>query len=127
MLYSEFITGTGCKDTEYNYNVYKNLEIMYMNSEMTKAQIYEYGKKLVDNSKSEKQIEFENEIKAEIESLENELRYTKREADRYAEYFRTEPKESMYRKIWRADENRLKTECARIRNKIRMLKSMIEA
>lgn len=127
MMYCEFVAGTGCKDNEYNYKVFKNLESMYMNTKMTKAEIYEYGKKLVDNSKSEKQIEFENNIKAEIESLENELKYTKREADRYAEYFRTEPKESMYRKIWRADEKRLTDECSRIRNKIKMLKSIIEA
>lgn len=127
MMYSEFVAGTGCKDTEYNYKVFKNLESMYMNTEMTKAEIYEYGKKLVDNSKSEKQIEFENNIKAEIESLEIELDYKRREADRYAEYVRTEPKESMYREIWRADEKRYREECRKVRNKIKMLKSIIEA
>ena len=45
MLFSEFVEGTGCKDNEKNYEVYKNLEIMYMNSNMSKAEIYEYGKK----------------------------------------------------------------------------------
>lgn len=67
MLYDEFIEGTKCKDNEHNYKVYKNLEIMYMNSNMSKAEIYEYGKKLVDNSKSEKMTAFENEIKNKIE------------------------------------------------------------
>ena len=78
MLWNEFIEGTGCKDTEKNYEVYKNLEIMYMNSDMSKAEIYEYGKKLVDNSKSEKEIEFENEIKAEIADLKEEIESWKR-------------------------------------------------
>ena len=67
MLYDEFIEGTGCKDNDYNYRVYKDLEVMYMNSDMTKAEVYEYGKKLVDNSKSEAEIKAEAEVKAEIE------------------------------------------------------------
>jgi len=79
MLYSEFVQGTGCKENDHNYNVYKNLEIMYMNSDMSKAEIYEYGKKLVDNSKSEEEIRIENEIKAEIEDH-------KKEVARYKEY-----------------------------------------
>lgn len=67
MLYNEFIEGTGCKDNDHNYKVYKDLEIMYMNSDMSKAQIYEYGKKLVDNSKSEAELKVEAEIKTQIE------------------------------------------------------------
>lgn len=73
MLYSEFIEGTGCKDNEYNYKVYKDLEIMYMNSDMSKAEIYEYGKKLVDNSKSEAELKVEAEVKAEIEEHKKEI------------------------------------------------------
>lgn len=72
MLYREFIEGTGCKDNEKNYKVYKDLEIMYMNSDMSKAEIYEYGKKLVDNSKSKKELEIEAKVKAEITELERE-------------------------------------------------------
>ena len=73
MLYSEFINGTGCKDNDHNYEVFKNLEVMYMNTDMTKDQIYEYGKKLVDNTKSEKEIAFEKEIKEQIESEKKRL------------------------------------------------------
>lgn len=69
MLYSEFVTGTGCKDNATNYRIYKDLEVMYMNSDLSKADIYEYGKKLVDNSKSEAEIEAENKITAEIDEL----------------------------------------------------------
>ena len=67
MLYSEFIENTGCKASEYNYQVYKNLEVMYMNSDISKEVIYEYGKKLVDNSKSQAVIEFEESITKKIE------------------------------------------------------------
>lgn len=73
MLYNEFVEGTGCRDNEHNYKVYKNLEVMYMNSDMSKAEIYEYGKKLVDNSKSEAELKFEAEIKAEIAEHKAEI------------------------------------------------------
>ena len=73
MLYNEFIEGTGCKDNDYNYKVYKDLEIMYMNSNMSKSEIYEYGKKLVDNSKSEAQLKLEAEVKEQIEEHKEEI------------------------------------------------------
>jgi len=67
MLYNEFVEGTGCRDNVHNYQVYKDLEVMYMNSDISKAQIYEYGKKLVDNSKSAEELKVEAEVKAQIE------------------------------------------------------------
>lgn len=53
MLFSEFVEGTGCKSTNYNFKVYKDLEIMYNNSELTREKIYEYGRKLVNNDVKE--------------------------------------------------------------------------
>lgn len=53
MLYSEFVEGTGCKENMHNFKVYRDLEVMYINSNLTKEQIYEYGKKLVDNDVKE--------------------------------------------------------------------------
>ena len=73
MLYSEFIEGTGCKDSQKNYEVYRNLEIMYMNSDMSKQEIYEYGMKLVDNSKSEAELEAERQIQNEIADLKEKI------------------------------------------------------
>lgn len=73
MMYNEFAEGTGCKDNAHNYKVYRNLEVMYMNSDMSKAEIYEYGKKLVDNSKSEAELKVEAEVKAEIEKHKEEI------------------------------------------------------
>lgn len=44
-----------------------------MNSNISKAQIYEYGKKLVDNSKSEAELKVEAEIKTEIEEHKTQI------------------------------------------------------
>ena len=49
MLYSEFIEGTGCQDNHHNFKVFQDLEVLYMNSDISKEHIYEYGKKLVRN------------------------------------------------------------------------------
>lgn len=78
-MYSEFVAGTGCKENQHNYEVFKNLEVMYMNTEMSKAEIYEYGKKLVDNSKSPEEIALKTEIKNEIEHWKNEIERYNRE------------------------------------------------
>lgn len=124
-MYSEFVQGTGCKENEHNYEVFKNLEVMYMNTEMTKEQIYEYGKKLVDNSKSEAEIRLENEIKDEIASLKNDIEWLKHEKVRYEEYVATEEKGSFYRNLWKEDLKRIKKEIASAQNKIRLLKTVL--
>lgn len=79
MMYSEFIQGTGCRENEHNYEVFKNLEVMYNNTDMTKAQIYEYGKKLVDNSKTDEELRLEKQIKEEITYWKNEIERYNRE------------------------------------------------
>lgn len=81
MMYNEFIEGTGCKDNDHNYKVYKDLEIMYMNSDLTKQEIYEYGKKLVDNRKSQEQMMLENEIKEKLEETKRNIKGTKEEIE----------------------------------------------
>ena len=87
MMYSEFVAGTGCKDNEHNYKVFQDLEIMYMNSNLTKNEIYEYGKKLVNNSKSEKEIKFEAEIKAQIEDLKETIRFYQEQLEMYKTFY----------------------------------------
>lgn len=53
MKYSEFLKSTGCKDNKHNCNIFIKLVDLYMNSDITQEDIYEFGKKLVDNSESE--------------------------------------------------------------------------
>lgn len=74
MLYSEFVEATGCRETDKNYQVYKELEIIYMNTDCTKEHIYELGRKLVDNSKTEDELAFEKEINDEIQNHKDEIK-----------------------------------------------------
>jgi hypothetical protein len=67
MLFSEFQENTGCRDNPQNHQLYRELEIIYMNTDCSKEHIYDMGKKLMDNSKTEEEIRLEKEIKAEIE------------------------------------------------------------
>lgn len=93
MLYSEFVEGTGCRDTEHNYEVYKDLEVMYMNSDMSKEKIYEYGKKLVDNSKTEKELQLEAEVKGKIKAFRECIKENNKDIETWKEFleFETDP------------------------------------
>ena len=80
MLYSEFVENTGCKETDYNYQIYKRLEILYMNcDDITKAEIYEYGRKLVDNSLTEKQLAWNADMDRQIAEQETVIEHYKSE------------------------------------------------
>lgn len=138
MLYSEFVTGTGCKDNATNYRIYKDLEVMYMNSDLSKADIYEYGKKLVDNSKSEAEIEAENKITAEINELKadnaerkNRIESRKAEIEREKAYLVGETDKGWidYCKSnikWYKEDIRQQREWIRANNaKIRALKDLL--
>ena len=125
MLYDEFVKGTGCKENEHNYKVYKELEIIYMNTDCTKEHIYEMGKKLVDNSKSEKAIEIESKVNAEIKELKDGIDYYKREIERY-EFLIPFETDAIYLKDWKGMVKYYKDEIRKCRNKIRELKWVIE-
>lgn len=107
MLYSEFVEGTGCKDNEHNYEVYKNLEIMYMNSNLSKADIYEYGKKLVDNSRSVEEIEFERGIKEKIKAYKEDIESYKRQIEFY-EYIDNKEMVDFYKKEIKYNRRKIK-------------------
>ena len=125
MLFSEFVNGTGCKDNEHNHEVFRNLEIMYMNSDMTKDEIYEYGKKLVDNSKSEETIRIEQQIRREIEECKETISYWKADVERYqmylASFVNTIEDEKYYKQQIKND----RAEIRRLQNKIKALKWVI--
>lgn len=73
MLYEEFIEGTGCRDNSDNFKIYKDLEIIYMNSDISKQEIYEYGKKLVNNDLTEKQKDWNRQMDEAIEDLRSRM------------------------------------------------------
>ena len=107
-MYSEFVAGTGCKENKHNYE----------------AEIYEYGKKLVDNSKSPEEIAAENEIKNEIESLKRDLEWLRMQKVRYEEYVVT-TSEAYYKNLWKADLANIKKEIKRANSKIRLLRTVL--
>ena len=118
MLFSEFAQGTGCRETDHNYQVYKELEIIYMNTDCTKEHIYEMGKKLVDNSKTEAEVEFENQIKEEIADLKKQLEEFKQQIDRCTEIYK-EDKTDTY---WKREADWYKQLAKQTRSKIRELR-----
>lgn len=113
MMYSEFAEAVGCKDNDHNHKVFRELEIIYMNTDCSKAHIYEMGKKLVDNSKSEEELRIEAEVNAEIEML-------KREISNYRDWIETD-EESM--RLWKSYDD--KEMVKRYRNSIKFWKEEI--
>ena len=124
MLYSEFIKGTGCKESVYNYNVYKDLEVLYMNSDKSKEQIYLYGTKLVDNSKTEAELQVEKEIISEIYALQTELAYNLEEIKYYKSWLE-EDKEFAKEVRYPITIKNYKQRNKYLRNQIALLKGII--
>lgn len=107
MMYSEFIEGTGCKENAHNYKVFKDLEVMYMNSDLTKEDIYEYGKKLVDNSKSPEELKVEGELKIKLSETIERMNEVKEEISDLTRRIETED-DSEWRKTFITQRNRMK-------------------
>lgn len=124
MMFSEFQQGTGCRDNEYNHKVYRDLEVMYMNSDyITKEQIYEYGRKLVDNSDTPEQVELKKRIAEEIKECDESIKMwknlIKNEQDMVA--ILGDPTGSRKRQI-----RGLKNDLAKERARLKALKWVIE-
>lgn len=113
MLYKEFLTGTGCRDNEHNYRIFENLNAMYMNTDMSKEEIYSYGNKLVNNDKSKKELELEKQANEHIEKIKKYIEYLKEELDKYT--YLDMP----------VRKRQIKAEIAENRRKIRELKFII--
>lgn len=107
MMYSEFIEGTGCKENAHNYKVFKDLEIMYMNSDLTKEDIYEYGKKLVDNSKSPEELKVEGELKIKLAETIERINEVKKEISDLTRRIETECDPEWIR-TFRGQRNRMR-------------------
>lgn len=122
MLYNEFVENTGCKENDHNYKLYKRLEIIYMNDDsITKAEIYEMGKKLMDNSKSEEQIRLENEITCEIECYKEDIARHKTEINQYKALV-AEETDKWFIRNWKGSIKYHRDEIKRLQNKINALK-----
>lgn len=125
MMYSEFAKAVGCRDNEHNHKVFEDLEVMYMNSDLTKEEIYEYGRKLVDNSKSPEQIRLEEEVNAEISICKRDLAYWTREYQRNVELAKYEDDE-YWKRSFKASAKSDKNEIKNLKNRIQALKWVLE-
>lgn len=125
MLYTEFIEGTGCKENEHNYKVYKDLEVMYMNSGLTKQEIYEYVRKLVDNRKSEEEIEADNKIKAEINTYKDEIKVNKERIELYETFVKLS-NTAEEEKSWKENIKRIRAVNTQYRREIKKLRFIME-
>ena len=121
MMYSEFVKATGCKETQNNYQVFLNLETMYMHTEMTKEEIYEYGRKLVDNSKTAEEIALENEIKNEIAESKNIVKVYTENAKMYERWAKEEI-DPIAKKEWKATAKNYREYAKRERARAKELK-----
>ena len=121
MMYSEFVAGTGCRENDHNFKVFQHLEILYMESNVSKAEIYEMGKKLVDNSKTEEEIRLEKQIKEEIEDLKEEIEWCDSQRAMYQNLLSIE-EDKVWRKEWKRLSNLYKDQKKEYNRKIRELK-----
>lgn len=124
MLYSEFIEGTGCRVNPHNYEVYKKLECLYMNwdGDITKQEIYEMGKKLVDNGLTEEQKQHNREIDEKVAEYKREIEWRKDEVDRYTSYVEITSGEE--RKVWRKHLRESKNYLSQAREMVRVMKTL---
>ena len=126
MLYSEFAKNTGCRDNAKNHELFNRLELIYMNSDITKEEVYEMGKKLMDNRKTEEEIKLEKEIREEIELNKKQIDYYKSEIAWKEDCIKIDP----YDKEWAKDCKRMiryyKDQIKFHRNRIHELKWVLQ-
>lgn len=130
MTYSEFAENVKCRDNEHNHKVFRDLEILYMNSDLSKEEIYEYGCKLVDNSKTAEELEFERNVNNQIDDLKAQLKIILAEEKRYLLFYEADKEElglSPRAYNWWKEQAKWQKELARqIRNEIRGLQWVLQ-
>lgn len=125
MLYSEFVENTGCRETDHNYKIYKELEIIYMNTDCTKEHIYEMGKKLVNNDKTEKELEIEAEVKEEIEACKRMIELYKKDIEWKNTCLAEQGDDKEWAKCLKSEIKYYKSQIRYQRNRINALKWVI--
>lgn len=126
MLYNEFLQGTGCKNTPYNFGVFSALNSLYMeNDQMTKADVYEAGKRLVDNSKTPEEIKQEDEIKALIASYKGAREEAKDRHARYSAYVDIETNPE-WLKTWKQARKQAREDVREFTAKIKALEWVLK-
>lgn len=127
MLYSEFVQGTGCRENDHNFQIYKRLEMIYMNDDTcTKEDIYNYGKKLVDNTPSAEELAQIQGWKEEIADLEKQIQEAKKDAARYHLWMlEADTKEDA--RTWKDAEKTMKDHAKYLRGRVADLRFLLTA
>lgn len=124
MLYEEFAENVKCRDNEHNHKVFRELEIIYTNTDCTKEHIYEMGRKLVDNRKSEGQLKIEAKVKAEIAEAKEQIDLRKEWIEQnkvQLDYWKKDGDKEMI-KFYQNAEKWWKADIKDLRNRISALK-----
>lgn len=124
MMYAEFLAGTGCRNNEHNQKLFERLEAMYMNIDISKEEIYEYGKKLADNSLSEEQKAHNEEVRTQIKCLQIDLETYTDMQKRYKEYAKDSTR-AEDRKYWNGEAKWMQDRARENKAKIAWLKDCI--
>jgi len=123
MLYNEFIQNTNCKQTDYNYSVYKALEALYMvNDTITKEAVYKAGKLLIDNSETPAEKEAREEREQIIADLENEIAKSE-EYRKQCQHAIIDAVEPAQRKYWKEEAKYYTDLIKDYKGRLKMLKA----
>ena len=125
MMYSEFVENTGCTANEFNHRLFLRLEIIYMNDDtITKEEIYEMGKKLMNNEKPPHIIALENELKAEIEERKERIKVLRNDIKSWQMMIKAEQENP----IWHSKQfiQSWKSNIKHLREQIKIQKRRIE-
>lgn len=117
LWYKEFIDHAHIQDTDYNYQLYKYLELLYMNDDsISLVCIFKLGRKLVKSNEIEAKIEYKEYVKKQI--AEHKLRIEGYERDLiYYEFRLLTADDSSYYKRWiELTKRTIDAEHQRIRN-----------
>jgi len=98
LLFRDFVEDLGWEGTDHNYKLYKWLELLYMNDNMTNREsIYELGKKLITSDDAEAAMIYKKYIQNQIARYESQIDEFKKEIE-YTE--RTLPIDDNNRSRW---------------------------
>ena len=81
MLYSEFLEKTNCLDNQFNMNIYEKLNDLYMITGISKQDLFEFGKKLVNNGTEEDlKIIQRKKLEEQLTVVQNGIEHFKKRA-----------------------------------------------
>ena len=132
MLYSEFVENTGCMANEFNHRLFLRLELIYMNDDtITKEEIYDMGRKLMNNEKPQYILELENDLKEELEERKERIQNMRTEIKSWQSMIKQEQENPLWESkqlihSWRGNIKWLREQIKIQKRKIEGIKWILE-